>query len=251
MGRLPDFIIVGAQKGGTIAASRNLSQHPSIDVGPRPFSEYETHFFDSQPDWQRGVDWYAARFGSDKPIIGDDNPDILHQHDAHARLAYTLPHAKIIVLLRNPVDRAFSQWNHWANTPAPEGGEPWRSDWLGVTFQKAWDTLGNLSSRGCYVAHLRSLARLYPRRNIYVAVSERIRADMARQYGLMFAFLGADTYRADSLEYEERHVRQYAEPMSAEVRSKITEYYHPHNAELFEWLGYEIKEWTGACAQRP
>ena len=106
--RLPGFLIVGGQKCGTTAARFNLGQHPHIAFTPSaPNQRHELHFFDNEQSWPCGVDWYATHFSQSAPLIGETAPNYLSSTCAK-RIYTTLPNARLIVLLRNPVDRAYS-----------------------------------------------------------------------------------------------------------------------------------------------
>ena len=102
----PDFVIIGAQKGGTTSLYRYLTEHP--DVGGA--TKKEVHFFDRS--YHKGMDWYLAHFPErgESTVVGESSPSYLFHPDVPERVRRTLPHAKLIVLLRNPVDRAYSQY---------------------------------------------------------------------------------------------------------------------------------------------
>lgn len=110
--RLADFVIVGEMKCGTTSVAHHLHEHPGIHVSTtRP-----VRFFDER--WDRGIEWYAEQF-ADAPVgslLGDDTPNYLFDHLAVDRLAQTLPEARIIVLLREPIARAWSHWCHHQRT---------------------------------------------------------------------------------------------------------------------------------------
>ena len=107
---LPDFIVVGAQKSGTTSLWHYLSEDPRVYIPP----EKEVHFFDKH--YSRGLDWYVERFSA-APIggcncIGEITPMYLFHPWSVGRIREHLPDCKIIVLLRNPVDRAYSHYQH-------------------------------------------------------------------------------------------------------------------------------------------
>ncbi len=103
--QLPKFIIIGVQKGGTTSLTYYLKQHPQVYL---PIKK-EVHFFDL--NFKKGLSWYKAYF----PILSNKIPGeatpyyIFHPHVAK-RIKQTIPNAKFIVLLREPVSRAFSQY---------------------------------------------------------------------------------------------------------------------------------------------
>jgi hypothetical protein len=106
---LPSFVIIGGMKCGTTSLYQYLVQHPGVEQGFRE----EVHYFDL--NYGRGLPWYRAHFprkGKDAPMAGDDSPYYLYHPLVPRRVATDLPDAKLIVLLRNPVDRAYSHYNH-------------------------------------------------------------------------------------------------------------------------------------------
>ncbi|HUE84637.1 MAG TPA: sulfotransferase [Vicinamibacterales bacterium] len=110
--KLPTFLIGGAQKSGTTTLHHYLSAHPDIFIPRRP---QELHFFDFDPNYVRGVHWYASHFTSATPAhraIGQTSPLYLYAPDAPERIAALLPDVKLIFIRRNPVDRAFSHYWH-------------------------------------------------------------------------------------------------------------------------------------------
>lgn len=107
--RLPDFVILGAQKAGTTSLFAYLAAHPAIT----PPAQKEIHFFDRQ--WNLGVDWYLKQFPQDLPaghLTGEATPYYLYHPLAPERLAAVLPRARLLVLLRDPVARAISHFHY-------------------------------------------------------------------------------------------------------------------------------------------
>src|SRR5919201_3141433 len=115
---LPDFLIIGAQKAGTTALYAYLRWHPGI-TGP---SWKEVSFFDRYyargEAWYRGNmpsrprQWLAERRNGRPPLVGEASPSYLFHPLAPERVANLLPRARLIAVLRNPVDRAFSHYQH-------------------------------------------------------------------------------------------------------------------------------------------
>jgi hypothetical protein len=103
----PDFVIIGAQRGGTTSLHAYLGAHPQV-VTP---ATKELHFLTDR--YERGLDWYLGQFPFSVPvgtITGEATPYALFHPLAPARLRHIAPNAKLIVLLRNPVDRAYSHY---------------------------------------------------------------------------------------------------------------------------------------------
>src|SRR5947209_8592328 len=104
---LPNFLILGAQKAGTTALYAYLRWHPEI-TGP---SFKEVSFFDRH--YARGERWYRAHFPARRrPFVGEASPSYLFHPLVPERVARLLPDARLVAILRNPVDRAFSHYQH-------------------------------------------------------------------------------------------------------------------------------------------
>ena len=116
---LPDFVILGGQRCGTSSLYKYLGRHPEIAPSLRKEVEYFTI------DYGRGEGWYRAHFPlrirrafsrlrGKSLLTFEATPDYLFDPRAPGRLKELLPDAKLIVLLREPVDRAFSHYHHMA-----------------------------------------------------------------------------------------------------------------------------------------
>jgi len=99
LNRIPvvDFLIIGAQKGGTMAAVKNLNKHPDI------FVLSECHFFDLY--WDMGLNWYRRNLRSTKKIIGEKTPELIYVDDCALRIKEVCPDAKFLLFLRDPIKR--------------------------------------------------------------------------------------------------------------------------------------------------
>lgn len=104
--KLPDFLIIGAQKSGTTSLFHYLSQHPKITVSRRK----EVHFFSKH--YHNGLRYYRSFFpkNTSSQLSGEASPYYLFHPLAPKRIKETIPKAKIIILLRNPVERAYSHY---------------------------------------------------------------------------------------------------------------------------------------------
>src|SRR4051812_20031887 len=108
---LPSVLIIGAQKSGTTSLSSYLVEHPDM----LPSLRKEVHYFSF--NYERGVNWYRAHFPYTHhlrrgALTLDATPYYLVHPLVAQRAAQLLPHAKLVVLLRNPVDRALSHYQH-------------------------------------------------------------------------------------------------------------------------------------------
>jgi Sulfotransferase domain len=107
--QLPQFLIIGAQKAGTTSLYEYLCEHPRIS----PSMTKEVHYFDLA--YHRGSTWYRAHFRIPRQldeIAGESSPYYLFHPLVPKRVAADLPNSRLIVILRNPIDRAYSHYNH-------------------------------------------------------------------------------------------------------------------------------------------
>ena len=240
----PDFLILGAQKAGTMAAVKNLNKHPELFVLKEP------HFFDLA--WHsRSVSSYLRQFSNTgKRVRGEKTPELIYVDDCAPRIKQVCPDAKFVLFLRDPVKRAFSAWNMNINRKTEELP-------FDACVKRNLDNLTEFRShgtaeyhyvqRGFYMDQIERWLRVFPDRSrLLVVIAEHARASPAREYKRIYEFLGV---RADTqLELEDEHVGAYAKPMSAAVRARLQREYRPHNERLFAWLGFRISEWDGVEA---
>ncbi|HYZ48537.1 MAG TPA: sulfotransferase, partial [Sphingomonas sp.] len=103
--RLPEFIVVGAAKAATTWIAHHLRERPDVFL-PGPEPHFYSRFYD------KGFDWYAKCFRGAQPEqkVGEKSADYLAHPDVPARLAATIPGVRLVVQLRNPIDRAYSDY---------------------------------------------------------------------------------------------------------------------------------------------
>jgi Sulfotransferase domain len=254
---LPDFVIIGAAKAGTTSLYGWLSEHPHV----APASQKEVHYFDY--NFYRGEDWYRAHFPLElerawfaaehgRPFLtGEASPPYIAHDWAPERLARTLPNAKLLVTLRNPVDRAYSQFQ----MSRREGEEPFAS--FGEAVDAEAERLGPELARtridrrysswpiGCWSYLLRSryaeqLERwfgLFPREQFHILTLEDLSCDPQPTLDRVHEFLELPPHRYDDL--EPLHTATY-DAIPPEMRSRLTDYFRPHNRRLYELLGTDL-----------
>lgn len=237
--RAPDFLIIGAQKCGTSALRRNLEAHEAIAMATG-----EVHFFNRPVNWRKGFDWYLDHFTHPDKLQGEKTPDYLDNPASARRIAEHLPGAKLIVLLRDPVTRAYSHWNHMMQRIEDTS----RRGWEKVSFEDAIDRasrgdepFARLLDKGRYVDHLDTYAREFPREQVFIGIQERFLQDGTRELARVFRFLGVEPL---PIEPAKVHVRTYDTPINPAIRQQLLEFFAPYNRRLFEWLGEGIAEWS-------
>jgi uncharacterized protein (TIGR03086 family) len=187
---LPTFLIIGAQKSGTRWLRINLGKHPEVYTAPS-----ETQFFHSPGRVEMlGLDWYRAQFPdwAGESIVGEATPGYMmwrhHPRRVAERIADAVPDARLIAILRNPVDRAQSALIHHEQ----QGEIPPKSSLLEVIGQRPpeHDSLG-LVAGGWYAASLKPYRQLFGDQ-LLVVLHDDVMADPGRVYMRACVHIGAD-----------------------------------------------------------
>jgi hypothetical protein len=249
-GRLPDFLIIGAQRGGTRVLYDALTRHPQV----QPARTDEIHFFSLFFD--RGLDWYRAQFPSRPPgqVSGEASPYYLFHPLAARRVHAVAPEVKLIALLRDPVDRAYSHYQ----LEVRQGVEPLSfEDAIAAEEERLAgeearivddDTYVSFShqhysylARGRYVEQLRRWLARFPRDQMLVVRSEDFYQDAAAVYQRVTDFLGLERH---ALELGHGADEPSYPPLAPATRRRLTDYFATRNAALSELVGAEIG-WSG------
>jgi hypothetical protein len=246
---LPDFLVIGAQKAGTTALYAYLRWHPGI-TGP---SWKEVSFFDRH--WWRGEAWYRGQFPlrAGERLVGEASPSYLFHPLAPGRARSLVPDAKLVALLRDPVDRAYSQYQHevalgreplsFEDALAAEddrlAGEVERLTEDPRAFSRAWWD-HTYAARGRYAEQLERWLAVFPREQLLVVPTEELGERPAETYASILAFLGAEPYELS--DYPRVFDRDY-EPMRPETRAALAESFAEPNRRLEALLGRELR-WT-------
>ena len=254
---LPDFLIVGEAKAGTTTLYDLLSRHPQV----APAAMKEVHFFDLR--YSRGVEWYRAQFPLSYRVRGDyEGPGarlctgeaspyyMLHPH-APRRIKALLPDVRLIVLVRNPIERAYSHFHHEsragrealsfeeaiAREPERLAGERERmladEQYSSVAYRR-----NSYLRRGQYADHIDALHALFDPQQVLVVCSEELFKSPGKTYADVVSFLGlpADTRTA----IRQKNSGSYA-PMSSDTRKRLAAYFESHNHRLYQMLGRDLR----------
>lgn len=242
----PDFFIGGVQKGGTTSLYYALIQHPHILRSKNK----EIFYYGSTAAYEKGPAYYKQFFGTvfykklneirfGKPMLCmDASTNTIDSKEAPHRIIKDNPKAKIIFILRDPTERAFSNYKMAV-----------RLNWEYADFEKAlelederiknrpennycYERLG-YRSRGIYVNHLKNWYSVMKSENILVIGSEDFFLDPENEFNKITDFLGLE--RAKNINFEKQNVGK-AEKMDPETKIKLNEFYKPYNEELFKFL---------------
>jgi hypothetical protein len=254
---LPDYLIIGAQRAGTTSLYKYLAQHPGI--GPA-FLGKGAHFFDT--NYSGDLDSYRAHFPTRaykryvkawrgvELVTGEGSPYYLAHPHAPSRIAEALPGVKLIALLRDPVERAHSHYQHerargFEELSFEEAIEREPERLAGELEKMLADPSYNSFSyqhhtylaRGRYADQLEVWYSLFPKEQILVLRSEDLFADPDRTYREALAFLGVPPVSLAT--YEAFNPRRYGE-MNEATRQRLVEYFAKPNRRLYELLGVDF-----------
>jgi hypothetical protein len=230
-----------------------LSKHPDV-LSP---TEKEVHYFDL--NFARGPEWYRAHFprrsapstgGSDRGptrLALEASPYYLFHPAVPERLQSLLPDAKFIVMLRNPVDRAYSHYWHeyergFERLPlrAALAAEEHRLRGeaakllADVRYRSFAHQHYSYVSRGLYVEQVRAWFARFPSGRFLFVKSEQLFADSEAQMARVLRFVGLPP--ENGMRPRPVNTGRYP-PMDCELRESLTEYYDPHNRQLGELHG--------------
>ncbi|MDW3192755.1 MAG: sulfotransferase domain-containing protein [Cytophagales bacterium] len=248
--KLPDFFCVGAQKSGSSTLYWWLRQHPQLGMS----FDKESKFLDRY--YSKGEKWYRHQFplASSKKLAGDNTPYYLF-HPLVPERAYSLcPEAKIIVILRNPINRAFSQYQmecrkgrevHNSFEEAIEGEmeriHEAKTDLLSnpLDYHHTFENTSYLS-RGIYIDQIEHWLKWYKRDQILILISETFFADPRKELKKVYDFLSiSQTLPNDFTPY---NVADY-ENMNEKTRLNLRDFFRPHNERLEEFLDRKL-DWN-------
>lgn len=175
-GRRPNFLYIGPDKAGSTWLFRAMSWHPQIYMAPAK----DLYFFDRY--FQNGIDWYFKHFrgATDELVVGEISHDYLYSVEAANRIADVLPDVRLMVCLREPVDRAFSAYLYLVKHGMFTG-----------SFEDALVTWEHtLVEHSLYAKHLAAYVDRFPRSSIYVSSFDSLRSDSNAFVQELFSFLG-------------------------------------------------------------
>jgi hypothetical protein len=250
--RLPDFIIGGAPRSGTTWLYLLAARHPQLAMAEPMVPEPK--FFLVDELWQSGIDYYSTKWFDPLPagrMLGEKSANYLESPEVAERMCRVLPRVKLIFLLRNPVDRAYSNylWS-WQNGLETETFE--RA--LALEEQRERDLAPNLRyarphayfSRGLYAEHLIRFFNRFPTEQILVLRHEDVATCPERTAAAFHHFLGVDKKPgpARDLGLVNAARPSSVEPLPEVLRRGLTERYRAANANLGALLCSDFETWN-------
>lgn len=262
----PSFFIIGAQKCGTTSFYDYIAQHPQV----LPASQKEVNFFDYR--YKNGERWYRRHFPNRWKILstawhlklpvltGEATPCYFLFPHAPQRLHLMAPHAKLLVLLRNPVDRAYS---HYQMNIAKQNARlvkglplPWQEplsfeDALAKEDERLTEAMALLKrnplsngfnfrlysyrTRGLYAQQLKRWLEYFPIEQFWFGESSQLQKQTDEVYQDALAFLGLEHWELP--DYQRTNEGSYKNAMNPETRARLVESFKPYNEQLYQLLG--------------
>jgi hypothetical protein len=265
---LPNFLIIGAARSGTTWLSKNLMLHPEVFMSEKK----EIHFFDIH--FKEGLDFYEKHFEqSEKYLVrGEASPSYLHTPEVAKRIKETLGDIKLIVALRNPVDRLYSRY--W-NSKAKSDGQ------TEMSFEEKIAQKPEFIEEGYYDIHLERFLNLFSKSNIHIVFFEEIESNGEQVMQGVYKFLGVDSAflspvrdikinaaankgtlgKSKALEYISKILRKFGwhkvsyslqnknltelEPMKLITKQMLMDnHYTEHNANLATLIDVNLDSWN-------
>jgi hypothetical protein len=240
---LPGAMVIGAMKCGTSSLHNYLAQHPQVI----PPLRKEVHFFDV--NYSRGESWYRANFGrAGEPGLNfESSPYYLYHPLAPERASRMVPQARLIVLVRDPVRRAYSHYWHERDkgreTLSFEDAVAAEPDRIGIDAERlargeievsAAHQHCSYLARGRYAEQIGRWLQFYPREQLLCLRFEDLAADPLAVLNQSLAYLGLPAMASARL--EARNTRKYP-PIAPATAERLRQYFEPHNRALEALLG--------------
>lgn len=256
-GALPDYVVIGAMRCGTSRFHNLLTQHPYV---PRA-AEKELHFFDRPERFAKGIEWYRSCFpvpewkDGQRTINGEATPMYLFDPLVPERMAQVVPDAKLIVLLRNPVDRAYSHFHLRVRRGQETSSfEETVQEELALLADREKELSEderrpsakpgqgpNIVARGVYVDQLMHWRQFYDEEQMLVLKSEDFFKHTADTLKVVQSFLGVPYAEIEVPPRKTRREQTYEyEPMDPATRQRLEAFFEPHNRRLYDYLGRDF-----------
>lgn len=244
-------MIIGVQKGGTTSLFHYLSQHPQV-ISPE---NKELHYFSMEENYRLGNSWYHAQFPLPNKFkrgckAFEATPAYLYYPFCAERIMRYDRNLKLVIVLRDPVDRAYSAWNmfrNFRNDPVHSRLTEERGFAEVVAAEMELIGQGNETDvpleqsyvrRGLYLEQIERYLQFFPREQLFITENTELKADCERVLTELTTFLELPPRDWSLRTREDFNVGRYKEEaMPDATRRLLVDFYRSHNKRLFEFLG--------------
>lgn len=250
MTRLPDFLVIGAARCGTTSLYEYLKSHPQIYLPPskRP----EPHFFLKENEFKKGIKYYSNKYFKDvdkNAVAGEISTSYIYQPYVAERIKKYLPRVKLIAILRNPIERAFS--NYWVTykngietLPFSQAirQEKFRISNPESTFHAEVQPFAYID-RGRYYKQLKIYLKFFSRNQIHIAIFEDFINNTLVELKKIFTFLDVDTSYVPPNIGKKFNVGNYSNAIDKKDREYIYNELKEDIDELSKLLKRDLRNW--------
>jgi hypothetical protein len=258
----PGFIIAGVQKSGTTSLYQYLNQHPKL----RGSEPKELHYFNRDYYFDKSISDYRSHFTGNRNLIYfEATPAYLYHPGAMENLKRYYPNIKLVILLRNPITRAFSAWHHYRDLFYKNKGEnlkfrPKRKGnslynlffanrELFPSFRECLDIEVKLMNnqnppfepglirRGFYFDQIKKCYSLFPKKNMYITGFNSFIKDPEKIILELCEFLGIPPIKNIKFPFKPFNKRKYIEKIPCEDERFLSTVYYGPNRELSNLIG--------------
>ncbi|MEM1282984.1 MAG: sulfotransferase domain-containing protein [Chlamydiota bacterium] len=241
----PDFLVIGAQKSGTSSLYYYLTNHPQITKAKGK----EIHYFNR--NFSKGIKWYKSQFPKKTKksdfLTGEATPEYLFCSQIPKMVHDFFPKTKLIVILRNPVDRAFSHYkkNHRKNLRMGKENRSFEEE-LSTDLQIHEENSASLHDdayygetgllrRGLYLEQIKRYLKFFPKKQLHIILTRDLENDPENTMNRLFQFLNLPNYTQS--EYTRENVATNNQiTLAPKTRKFLEDFYRPYNEELQNYL---------------
>lgn len=250
--QIPEFLIIGAAKSGTTSLITDLRHHPEVCT-PGVEVNYFSHFI------TKGDVWYRSRFAEPLLICGEKSTSYLYDSSCAGKIYRYNPEMKLIIMLREPVRRAYSNWtmrrvqNRLLNQAEHFNSlSKYRISNLGFRHlfhdylacrneqERFYEPL-DVFERSMYMKQISCFLEWFPRNQLLILISERFFRTPADTLEFVGDFLGIGPFPERQNAWKRK--MEYPAPLDPATASEMRTFFQPFNQQLFDFLGEEIPEW--------
>lgn len=238
---IPNFIVIGVKRCGTTTLYEQLSEHPCIEKS----SHDNLGFFNN--NFELGINWYKSHFVTNlrkreierkygQFATYDVTSSYIQKKKTAENIFKTLPNVKLIIILRNPTDRAYSEYNQniidenesreFIDLIKQEIKEIQNMENIEFSSDKI-----NLVKKGMYEKQISPWLEIFDRKQILIITTEEFGEKTTETYDKIFRFLELPEYK---IKNKERHRKGAYKEMDVKTRKILDDFYEPYNKELFQ-----------------
>jgi hypothetical protein len=244
------FFIAGAQRSGSTYLYHLCAEHPEIEMA-QPVQP-EPKFFMTDSLYERGLDYYLERYFKGKPgarLLGEKSTSYIEVEQAARRISECFPSAKIIFILRDPIERAVS--NYWFSVKHGFESLPIEQAFMQEEQRRQNYDHSKVSvspyaylKRGCYIHYIDIYEKYFLPDSIHIVIYEQA-TTVDWIVGELYSFLGVDFTFAPSLLHTVINANESRPPekLDPKLQSYLQDYYRKPNERLFRRLGNRVAEW--------